>query len=109
MNRKVAIKIIALLTLTFFAFMIYSKLATQEPLQQKFNGIVSEIRRVYPSKIAIKFLNQSETYYMVNDREEFIKSVNIGDSISKPINDKYIYIFKLENGRFFESRKFIFE
>ena len=109
MNRKIATGIIIFVILTFFSVMIYSKLTTKEPAKQEFNGIVSEIRRMYPSKIAIKFHNQTGTYYMVNEREEFKKSVNVGDSLSKPINDKYIYIFKLENDRFVKTRKFLYE
>lgn len=109
MNRKITKTIIILFCLTFFSVFLYSKLTTKEPLEKEFYGIVSDVRRMYPSKIVIKFYNQSETYYMVNNREEFLKSVNIGDSLSKPINDKFIYIFKLENDKFIESKKFVFE
>src|SRR5690554_3247720 len=103
MNRKIATTLIILFCLTFFSVLIYSKFTTKDTLDEEFNGIVSEIRRMYPSKIVVKLLNQSETFYMVNEREEFINSVNIGDSISKPINDKYIYIYKLKNNKFIAS------
>lgn len=109
MNRKIATIIVIVFTLSFVSFMIFSTLTSKEPLEEEFYGIVSKIRPMYPSKIVVNFENQSETYYMINEREAFLKLVNIGDSLSKPVNDKYIYVFKLEGNKFVESRKFIFK
>ena len=89
--------------------MIYSKVTKKNPLEKEFFGIVSEIKRLYPGLIVIEFKNQSETFTMANDLIEFKNSVNIGDSIAKPINNEFIYIYKKKENTFIESRKFIYK
>lgn len=109
MNRKIAKVILIVFVLAFVSFVVVSSLMTKDPLKQEFGGIISDYSRMYPSKIKFNFKGIRETFYMVNDREEFIKSISIGDSILKPQNDPYIYVYKKNNDTYILSRKFIYE
>jgi len=109
MNRTIGIRMVISFVVIFISFVVYTTITTKKPLEREFYGIVSNIRRIYPSKIVIKFENQSETNYMSNELKEFKNSVKVGDSIAKPLNNKFIFIYKLKDNKFIESRKFIYK
>ena len=109
MNRTIGIRIIIFLVLLFFSFIIYSTITSKDPLEKEFYGIVSYIRRMYPSKVVFEFENQTDKFYMSNDLKEFRSYVNIGDSIAKQLNNNYIFIYKFKNNKIIESRKFVYK
>lgn len=95
--------------LIFIGISIASKIMTKDPIEENFSGVISDYGRLYPSLIRFTFENQDETYYMSTNLEEFKKSLSIGDSVVKPMNDPYIYIYKKEKEKYILYKWFMYE
>tara|TARA_R110002051_G_C8484849_1_gene462223 strand:+ start:58 stop:405 length:348 start_codon:yes stop_codon:yes gene_type:complete len=107
-KSKIAQIIIAILVFLFLSFFIYSKVVerNRNPLEEEFYGVVSKVKRLYPSLVEFEFNNQNKSYYKRRDLEVFKKSVSIGDSIAKVKNDSFLTVFKKQENAYLFYKNF---
>ena len=107
-KRKIAQIIIAILVFLFLSFFIYSKIAesNRNPLEEEFYGVVSKVKRLYPSLVEFRFENQDKSYYKSGNLEVFKNSVSIGDSIAKVKNNSFLTVFKKQGNEYLLYKNF---
>lgn len=95
-NSKIKILLQILIVLSFVTFVSYlfinQYLRKKEYINSNLNGIIEEVIQTR-SGYVIKFKNKVENVDLHIDNYYF-KYLKKGDTIKKPSNSKYVYLFK---------------